>query len=89
MTDETILYQCIGCLHLYETNKVSCDCMENPNKIFCTFVAVPKSEFTKLQNQKPLTQAEIDDAHNIYYADSTSDFEAGVRFAERHHGITE
>ena len=63
--------------------------MENPNKIFCTFVAVPESEFTKLQNQKPLTHTEIYKSDEFCYARSIDDFESGVRFAERHHGITE
>ena len=39
---KVILWECVGCLHLYQDAPRSCDCLDNPNGIYNEFVAYPK-----------------------------------------------
>ena len=39
---ERILYECVGCHHLYEEKVSSCDCMKNQNNEYREWIANPK-----------------------------------------------
>jgi hypothetical protein len=70
---------------------VTASCEQEGSALFHAYKALPIGTklYTRPQASKPMTQEQIKAAAKDCWTDDFDDFAAGVRFAERHHGIKE